>query len=125
MILDKKIYRKKFLFFDIFHFILFRNQKLPFFNRKNLKLDINLEKCTACIFCVDVCPVNAIKIDYSVDVQKNVRLINDFSINHQSCFLCDECVVACPDDALSFVENNNITINVGSDDEQIISHHTH
>ena len=51
---------------------------------------IDTEKCTGCGICVDVCPVEAIKIE------------NDKAkIDNDTCTDCGTCIDECPNDALS------------------------
>lgn len=52
--------------------------------------EIDVEKCTGCGLCVDVCPVEAIDLDDDkarVDVEK--------------CVDCGRCVDECPNKAIS------------------------
>ncbi|MBN2542618.1 DUF362 domain-containing protein [bacterium] len=49
----------------------------------------NVDKCTGCGTCVNICPANAIKI---VD--------NKADFDHKKCWGCGECIVICPEKAL-------------------------
>ena len=51
---------------------------------------VDTEKCTGCGICVDVCPVEAIKLE------------NDKAkIDNDTCMDCGACIGECPNDALS------------------------
>jgi len=50
---------------------------------------VDKKKCTGCGTCVDICPVQAIKID------KKIAVIND------DCVECGVCVNECPQGAIS------------------------
>ena len=123
MILNKNYYRAKNFLFDLFHFFIFRKNQL-IRAKGQLKLEVDMSKCTACLFCVDVCSADALRIEYEVknDLTKN---LTDFYIDHKKCFLCDDCVIACPDQALRLVNKNVEIYNIDSDDSQTIGHYTH
>ena len=50
---------------------------------------VDKEKCTGCEICIDVCPVEAIKIE------NNKAVISD------DCSECGICETECPNDAIS------------------------
>lgn len=50
---------------------------------------VDVEKCTGCAACVEVCPVNAIGIK------------NDKAVISEQCVGCGACVGQCPNEALS------------------------
>lgn len=52
--------------------------------------EVNSEKCTGCGLCVDVCPVEAIKVEDDVAV-----------VNADECTDCGACVDECPNEAIS------------------------
>ena len=52
-------------------------------------VEVDVGKCTGCGECVDVCPVEAIK------VRKGKAVIGD------ACVVCGACVSACPKGAIS------------------------
>ncbi|MBL7084656.1 MAG: 4Fe-4S binding protein [Candidatus Omnitrophica bacterium] len=54
-----------------------------------MAVKINLEKCDGCGKCVEVCPVDAIK------VEKEKAVVND------ECVDCGTCVEECPNKAIS------------------------
>lgn len=100
MILNKKYYRYKNPFFDIFHYLFFKLRLTKLGGTSCKKMTVDLEKCSVCLLCINLCPVNAIKIDYDENVKTSKRSLSLFSIDQRVCFLCNECVLACPDDAL-------------------------
>ena len=55
-----------------------------------MAVKIDLEKCTGCASCVDVCPVEAITTE------------NDKAkVDAESCVDCGTCVEECPEEAIS------------------------
>ena len=58
-----------------------------------MAVKVDLEKCTGCGTCAEVCPVEAIKIE------------NDKAqIDEEECVDCGTCVEECPESALSLEE---------------------
>ncbi len=58
-----------------------------------MAVKIDLEKCTGCGTCKEVCPVEAIEIE------------NDkAAVNEEECVDCGTCVEECPEGALSLEE---------------------
>lgn len=55
-----------------------------------MAVKIDLEKCTGCSSCVEICPVGAIKI-------KKEKAV----VNKSECVECGNCVDECPNGALS------------------------
>ena len=56
---------------------------------KTMAVTIDEEKCTACEACVEVCPVEALKIDGKCKVDAD------------TCIDCGTCVDECPEGAIS------------------------
>ncbi|MCK4366025.1 MAG: 4Fe-4S binding protein [Thermoplasmatales archaeon] len=56
---------------------------------KTMAVTIDEEKCTACGACVEVCPVEALKIDSKCKVDAD------------TCIDCGTCVDECPEGAIS------------------------
>ncbi|MGD9200641.1 MAG: 4Fe-4S binding protein [Chitinispirillia bacterium] len=50
---------------------------------------VNIEKCDGCGECVDICPMEAIKVD------------NGKAVVSEECSECAACVNQCPNEALS------------------------
>ncbi len=57
-----------------------------------MAIKINLEKCDGCGKCVEVCPVNAIKVE------------NEKASVNDECVDCGTCVEECPKKAISLPE---------------------
>ena len=53
-----------------------------------MAVKIDLEKCTGCSKCAEVCPVNAIKIE------------NEKAVISEECIECGVCVNECPSEAI-------------------------
>jgi NAD-dependent dihydropyrimidine dehydrogenase PreA subunit len=51
---------------------------------------VDVEKCTGCGICIEVCPVEAIRLDAEVAV-----------IDRDTCTGCGSCVNECPNEAIS------------------------
>lgn len=56
---------------------------------KTMAVKIDKEKCTACGACVDICPVDALKIEDKAVVDED------------TCIDCGTCVDECPVEAIS------------------------
>lgn len=54
-----------------------------------MKATVDKEKCSGCGQCVDVCAVEAIKLD------------NDIAVISDECIECGACVDECPNEAIS------------------------
>ena len=57
-----------------------------------MAVKVDLEKCTGCAKCVDVCPVSAIKME------------NGKAVISDECVDCGACVSECPNEAISLPE---------------------
>jgi len=55
-----------------------------------MAVKIDNDKCTGCGACVDICSVNAIKIE------------NDKAVVSEECVECGVCVNQCPNEAILF-----------------------
>jgi len=58
-----------------------------------MAVKVDLEKCTGCGRCVEVCPVEAIKVE-------NEKA----TVDNEECVDCGTCVDECPEDSLSLEE---------------------
>ena len=58
-----------------------------------MAIKIDLEKCTACESCVEVCPVDAITMDN-----------NKAKVDEETCVDCGTCVDECPSEAITLDE---------------------
>jgi NAD-dependent dihydropyrimidine dehydrogenase PreA subunit len=59
-----------------------------------VKIKINLEKCTGCGTCVDVCPVGV----YELQDGKSS------AVNADECIACRVCETECPENAIEIIE---------------------
>jgi NAD-dependent dihydropyrimidine dehydrogenase PreA subunit len=62
----------------------------------NVKVD--LEKCTGCGTCLDVCPVEVFKI---IDVDGEQK---SSPVNENECIACMACEASCPEGAIEIIE---------------------
>ncbi|HAU32220.1 MAG: 4Fe-4S ferredoxin iron-sulfur binding domain protein [Desulfotomaculum sp. 46_80] len=53
-----------------------------------MKATVDKEKCIGCGQCVDICPVEAIKVD------------NDIAVVSDECIECGACADECPTEAI-------------------------
>ena len=51
---------------------------------------VDIQKCRSCARCVDICPVDAIKMEENVAV-----------VDENECISCGACVDECPVEAIS------------------------
>ena len=58
-----------------------------------MAVEVDVEKCTGCGSCVDICPVDTIKLDNEIAV-----------IDSEACTECGSCVDECPNEAISLVD---------------------
>ncbi len=73
-------------------------EDLPGKSRGMLYNDI--QKCSGCRFCSDVCPVDCIYIETEQGPEKNTSWVAVFDIDNSRCVFCGLCVEACPTKSL-------------------------
>jgi NADH-quinone oxidoreductase subunit I len=61
----------------------------------------NTETCISCGLCVDACPNEVIRLEYSIG-EKNKRQLERYTMNLGYCLFCGLCVEICPKDAVFF-----------------------
>jgi ferredoxin len=59
---------------------------------RHMGAKVDADKCTGCGLCVDVCPMEAIRLEEDLAV-----------IDEEKCNLCGQCVEECPNDAIRLV----------------------
>lgn len=59
------------------------------------KVIVDVEKCTGCGTCVDVCPVDV----FELQAEKSVP------VRAEECILCEACVASCPTEAITVEED--------------------
>ena len=75
-------------------------QSLPDRFRGFLKVDMDI--CTACLACMNDCPIQCIKIVTQKDGASKERLLNQFDIDMAKCMYCGLCTEPCPTGAIHF-----------------------
>jgi len=65
-------------------------QKQQYLRRRTMAVKVDMEKCTGCGTCKDVCPVEAIELQE-----------DKAKVNEEECVDCGTCVEECPEGALS------------------------
>ncbi|MGE4232104.1 MAG: 4Fe-4S binding protein [Bacteriovoracia bacterium] len=63
-------------------------------------LSNDISRCSGCRYCVDVCPVNCIRIETEPGPEKNQSWVSIFDIDHARCMFCGFCVDVCPTKSL-------------------------
>ncbi|MDH5441369.1 MAG: ferredoxin family protein [Candidatus Bathyarchaeota archaeon] len=59
-----------------------------------VEINVDLDKCTGCATCVDVCPVEVFEI----------RDEKSHPANIDECLLCRACEAQCPENAIEVIE---------------------
>lgn len=75
-------------------------ETLPDRSRGFLKVD--MEICTACLACMNDCPIACIKIVTVKDEVSKGRLLTQFDIDEAKCMFCGLCTEPCPTGAIHF-----------------------
>ena len=63
-----------------------------------VQVKVDLEKCSGCGTCVDVCPVEVFEM---VDVGEEQK---SSPVNESECIVCRSCEVSCPEGAIEIIE---------------------
>jgi NADH-quinone oxidoreductase subunit I len=63
-------------------------------------LSNDIMRCSGCLYCTDVCPIDCIHIESEPGPQKNVIWVAVFDIDHARCMFCGLCVEVCPTKSL-------------------------
>jgi formate hydrogenlyase subunit 6/NADH:ubiquinone oxidoreductase subunit I len=72
--------------------------------------------CTACMLCVETCPVNCIQLKSGPAKKNNPRIREPlvFNLNSLECIFCGECVDVCPVDAIKLDPSYKLACHSGS-----------
>ncbi len=65
-------------------------------------LKVDMEICTACLACMNDCPIDCIKIVTKKDEASKERLLTQFDIDEAKCMYCGLCTEPCPTGAIHF-----------------------
>lgn len=63
-------------------------------------LNNDIERCSGCRYCADVCPIDCIRIETEQGSQRNLSWVAVFDIDHARCMFCGLCVDTCPTKSL-------------------------
>lgn len=75
-------------------------ETLPDRSRGFLKVDMSI--CTACLACMNDCPIDCIKIVAVKDEATKGRVMTQFDIDEAKCMYCGLCTEPCPTGAIHF-----------------------
>lgn len=67
-------------------------------------LKVDMEICTACLACMNDCPIDCIKIVTEKDEATKERLLTQFDIDEAKCMYCGLCTEPCPTGAIHFTK---------------------
>lgn len=70
-------------------------------NRVRGLLSNDIERCSGCRYCADVCPVDCIRIETESGQDRNLSWVSVFDIDHSRCMFCGICVESCPTGSLT------------------------
>lgn len=70
------------------------------------KYEDGKERCTGCMICEGICPVDAIYVEEEENKMKNPkgRYARIFEIDYGRCIFCGFCVEVCPEGAIIMIE---------------------
>ena len=60
----------------------------------------DIQKCSGCRYCSDVCPIDCIHIETEPGPERNLSWVAVFDIDHARCMFCGLCVEVCPTKSL-------------------------
>lgn len=66
--------------------------------KKNIRIEVDIEKCKGCLFCVDACPQKILKASKKVN-KKGVQYV--VITDPDKCTGCGLCFIMCPDNAIT------------------------
>ncbi|NOY53714.1 MAG: NADH-quinone oxidoreductase subunit I [Deltaproteobacteria bacterium] len=70
------------------------------FERTRGRMDVAMDRCTACTLCAKACPVECITIETEKKREGKGRRAARFVIDFSRCMFCGLCVEACPTKAI-------------------------
>jgi len=73
------------------------------------KLKVDIDKCTGCAGCANVCPPGAIEV---TDIGKDWRRIQ---FNLTNCISCGRCEEVCPEEAVKLTDKFELSTNIKED----------
>jgi formate hydrogenlyase subunit 6/NADH:ubiquinone oxidoreductase subunit I len=65
-------------------------------------LKVDMEICTACLACMNDCPIDCIVIKTKKDEALKERVLTQFDIDEAKCMYCGLCTEPCPTGAIHF-----------------------
>ena len=67
-------------------------------------LKVDMEICTACLACMNDCPIDCIKIETEKNEELKERVLTQFDIDEAKCMYCGLCTEPCPTGAIHFTK---------------------
>ena len=69
--------------------------------KERIQIKVDLEKCTGCGTCVDMCPMEVYEI-VVIDGKRKASPVNQID-----CIGCRNCELACPEGAIEIIKDDN------------------
>ncbi len=67
-------------------------------------LKVDMEICTACLACMNDCPIDCIAIETRKEESTKERVLTRFDIDEAKCMYCGLCTEPCPTGAIHFTK---------------------
>lgn len=82
------------------HTVEYPDEKIPMFPRFHGRFELDVDKCIACMLCVNACPNKVIQIEREKVDKK--QYLTKYVMQIEYCLFCGLCVEACSKCAIKF-----------------------